>query len=64
MDCGPPGSSAHGNLQVKVLQWAGISPSGDLPDPGLEPMSPALTGGLFTTEPPGKIYSLTVTNNF
>ena len=28
--------------------------SGDLPDPGIEPASPALAGGFFTTEPPGK----------
>ena len=30
---------------------------GDLPDPGIEPespASPALAGGFFTTEPPGK----------
>ena len=27
---------------------------GDLPDPGIEPKSPALAGGFFTTEPPGK----------
>ena len=27
---------------------------GDLPDPGIEPTSPALAGGSFTTEPPGK----------
>ena len=26
-------------------------PPVDLPDPGMEPTSPALTGGLFTTEP-------------
>ena len=26
----------------------------DLPEPGIEPMSPALTGRLSTTEPPGK----------
>ena len=25
---------------------------GDLLDPGIEPESPALAGGLFTTEPP------------
>ena len=25
---------------------------GDLPDPGIEPMSPALAGGFFTAEPP------------
>ena len=27
---------------------------GDLPDPGIKFMSPALAGGFFTTEPPGK----------
>ena len=26
----------------------------DLPGSGIEPMSPVLTGGFFTTEPPGK----------
>ena len=26
---------------------------GDLPDPGIEPTSPTLAGGFFTTEPPG-----------
>ena len=36
--------------------WSGLPfPSlGDLPDPGIELMSPALAGGFFTTEPPGK----------
>ena len=37
--------------------WSGVPfpPPGDLPDPGIKPespASPALTGGLFTTEPP------------
>ena len=27
---------------------------GDLPDPGIQPGSPALADGFFTTEPPGK----------
>ena len=27
---------------------------GDLSDPGIKPMSPALAGGFFTAEPPGK----------
>ena len=31
---------------------------GDLPDPGIKPVSPALTGGFFTTEPPGKPYEV------
>ena len=36
--------------------WNGLPfPSpGDLPDPGIELVSPALAGGFFTTEPPGK----------
>ena len=29
-------------------------PPGELPNPGMEPLSPALEGGIFTTEPPGK----------
>ena len=39
---------------------------GDLPDPGMEPASPAspvLAGGFFTTEPPGKP-SLTFSSKF
>ena len=36
--------------------WSGLAfPSpGELPDPGIEPESPALAGGFFTTEQPGK----------
>ena len=36
--------------------WSGLPfPSlGVIPDPGNEPMSPALAGRLLTTEPPGK----------
>ena len=30
----------------------------DLPRPGIEPMTPALAGGFFTTEPPGKLLKL------
>ena len=36
--------------------WSGLpfpSPGGLL-DPGIEPASPALAGGFFTTEPPGR----------
>ena len=36
--------------------WGGLPfPSpGDLPNPEIKPTSPALAGGFFTTEPPGK----------
>ena len=36
--------------------WSGLPfPSpGDIPDPGIKPVSPTLAGGFFTAEPPGK----------
>ena len=36
--------------------WSGLpfSSPGDLPDPGIEPRSPALAGRCFTGEPQGK----------
>ena len=36
--------------------WSGLSFPfpGDLPNPGIEPVSPELAGGLYTTKPPGK----------
>ena len=30
-----------------------LPPSGNLPNPGIEPASPAVAGGLFTTGPHG-----------
>ena len=38
MDCSPPDSSVHGIFQARVLEW--VPPPGDLPNPGIEPMSP------------------------
>ena len=52
MDCGPPGSSVHGTLQARLLEWCAMPPPGDLPDPETEPRSltsPALAGGFLTT---------------
>ena len=54
MDCSLPGSSVHGNFQARILEWVAISYSRDLPDPGIEAMSPPLAGRFFTTELPGK----------
>ena len=44
---------------VRQEYWSGLSfaSPGDLPNPGIRPTSvtsPALAGGFFTTEPPGK----------
>ena len=35
-----PGSSDHGILQPRILEWVAISDPGDLPNPGTEPVSP------------------------
>ena len=45
--------------------WSGLPfpPPGDLSDPEIEPVSPALSGRLFTTEPPGKPHSLDLKRN-
>ena len=52
MDCGPLGSSVHGIVQARILVWA----PGNLPDPGIKPMSPELAGRFLTSEPPGKVH--------
>ena len=44
-----------GFFQARILERFAISFSGDLPDPRIEPGSPALAGGFFTTEPLGKL---------
>ena len=57
VDCSPPDSFVCGILQTRILEWAAILTPGDLLDPGIEPTSLAsfaLTGGFFTTKPPGK----------
>ena len=53
MDCSPPGSSSCLGF-TRQEYWSGLPcpPPGDLPDPGIEPvslMSLALAGGFFTT---------------
>ena len=45
MDCGLPGSSVHGILQARILEWAAIPFSRDLADPRIR---------FFTAEPSGK----------
>ena len=43
VDCSTPGSSDHGILQARILEWEPCPSLGDLPDPGIEePASPAL----------------------
>ena len=42
MDYSLPGSSVHGILQARILEWVTFLSPGDLPDLGIEPGSPAL----------------------
>jgi len=39
MDYSTPGSTVHGILQVRILEWVAIPFSGNLPDPGIKPRS-------------------------
>ena len=34
------------------MEWVPFPPPGDLPNPGIEPVSSALAGGFFIAEPP------------
>ena len=54
MDCSLPGSSVHGILQARILEWVAMSFSRDLSDPGIKPRSHALQADSLLSEPPGK----------
>ena len=57
MYCSSPGSSVHGILQARILDWVAMPSSRDLPDPGIEPESPvapALQADSLPPEPQGK----------
>ena len=61
--CDPMDAVCHAPLSVGFPRqelWSGLQfPSpGDRPDPGTEPPSPALAGGFFTAEPPGKPFTM------
>ena len=43
MDCSLPGSSVHGIFQARILEWVATSFPGDLPDPEIKHMVPAMS---------------------
>ena len=66
MDCGMPGSSVHGILQARILEWWPCPPPGDLPDSGIEPaspVSPALQADSLPSKPSGKSLKCRWCNN-
>ena len=57
MDCSLPGSSVHGILQARILEWVAMPFSRDLPNPGIEPVSlvsPALQADSLPLVPSGR----------
>ena len=54
MDCSLPGSSVHGILQARILEWLPLPSPEDLPDPGIEPRSLSLQADSLLSKPPEK----------
>ena len=54
MDCSPPGSSVHGILQARILEWVAVSSSRGSSRPRDPTHVCCIAGRFFTTEPPGK----------
>ena len=54
MDCSPPGSSVHGTLQARKLEWVAISLCRGSFQPRDRTCVSSLAGGFFTIESPGK----------
>ena len=54
MDHSLPGFSVRGIFQARVLEWLPFPSPGDIPDPEIEPKSPALQADALPSEPPGK----------
>ena len=53
MDCSPPGSSVHGILQARILEWAAMPSFQGSSDPGIKAKSPELQADSLLSEPPG-----------
>ena len=54
MDCSPPGSSAHGISQARILEWVAMSFSRGSSHPRDQTNISCIAGRLFITGPPGK----------
>ena len=51
-DCSLPDSSVHGISQARIGSGLPFPSPGDLPGPGIEPVSSSLAGGFFTPKAP------------
>ena len=57
MDCSPPGSSIHGILQARIVEWVAISFSRGSSQPRDQSQSPILQVDSLLSEPPGMVKS-------
>ena len=57
MDCSSPGSSVHGISRQEYWNGLPVPPPGDLPDPGIKPMSPALQADSLLLSHQGSSYN-------
>ena len=58
MDCSPPGSSVHGILQARILEWVAMPSSRESSphrDRTMSLKSPALRADSLPLVPPGKL---------
>jgi len=55
MDYSPPGSSVHGILQARILEWVTIPSSSGSSQLMDQTWVSSIAGGFFAAEPPGKV---------
>ena len=55
-DWSPPGFSIHGIIHIRIVEWIAMTPSRELPDPGVKPSFPVMdsciAGAFFTAITP------------
>ena len=59
MDCSRQAPLSMRILQARILEWVAMPPPGDLPYPGIKPLSPESTciaNGCFTTNATGEVH--------
>ena len=54
MDCSPPGFSAHGILQARILEWVAIAFSSGSSEPRDQTQVSHIAADSLPPEPPGK----------
>ena len=55
MDCSPPGSSVHGILQARIVEWVAISSSRGSSKPRDRTQVSHMAGRFLISEPPGTL---------